>query len=47
MSKGNKLDFDLYLMSEFDMTYDEYQSMSKSEKTSIRNQYTDYLESEE
>ena len=47
MSKDNKLDFDLYLLSEMNMSYDEFQSLCKQERNLIRKQYDEYLASEE
>lgn len=39
----NKLDFEIWLEAEYDMTYDEYQNADKRERGSIKKAYDEYL----
>lgn len=39
----NKLEFELWLVAEMDMEYSEYQRLSNTEKSRIRNEYQEYL----
>lgn len=46
MGKSNKLDFSLWLLTELGIEDDEYRVMPKGEKSLLRKQYQQYVDSE-
>lgn len=39
----DKLDFDMWLIAEHDIEYDEFQQLSKQEKKRIKDEYHEYV----